>query len=193
MINRDEKLKRLILSAVMVALGTILSLFKFEGLWAFGGGVTFCAMLPLVIISYVFGCRWGVFTAFGFSVLQLILGMDNIQYAASFGMAVSISLFDYIAAYTVIGFSGVFKNKISNQNIAIVSGIILTFFVRFLCHFIIGWAVWDALWPNEFGFASPIYSFLYNCSYMLPETVLTSAAAVIIYNISKKYDFEGHI
>ena len=63
----------------------------------------------------------------------------------------------------------------------------------FLCHFIIGWVIWDALWPNEFRLVSSVYSFLYNGSYMLPETVLTSAAAVIIYNISKKYDFEGHI
>ncbi len=193
MINRDKKLKRLIICAIMVALGTILSLFKFGGLWAFGGGVTFCAMLPLVAASYIFGYKWGVFTAFTFSILQLILGIDNVQYASSFGVAVSIAVFDYIAAYTVIGFSGILKNKIRNQNIAIILGIAFTFFVRFLCHFIIGWVIWDALWPNEFRLVSSVYSFLYNGSYMLPETVLTSAAAVIIYNISKKYDFGGHI
>lgn len=197
MVNRDEKLKKLIISAVMVALGTILSLFKFEGLWAFGGGVTFCAMLPLVVTSYIFGCKWGAFTAFGFSILQLVLGIDNIQYASSFVMAVLISLFDYIGAYTVIGFSGMFKDKMKNQNLAIVLGIFVTFSARFLFHFVIGWMIWDALWPNEFGLVSPIYSFLYNGSYMLPETVLTSAVAVITFNISekllKKYDFKRHI
>lgn len=185
MVNRNEKLKKLTISAVMVALGTILSLFKFGGLWAFGGGVTFCAMLPLVAVSYIFGCKWGIFTAFSFSVLQLILGMDNVQYASSFAMAVSIALFDYILAYTVIGFSGIFKNKIRNQDVAMVMGICITFFIRFLCHFVIGWVVWDALWPNEFGLVSPLYSFFYNGSYMLPETILTSAVAVIIYNLSK--------
>lgn len=79
--NRNETLKKLVLSAVMIAIGTVLSLdpFKFGGLWLFGGGVTFCSMLPLVIISYIYGCRWGILTAFAYSLIQLILGVDNVQ------------------------------------------------------------------------------------------------------------------
>ena len=70
--NRNETLKKLVLSAVMIAIGTVLSLdpFKFGGLWLFGGGVTFCSMLPLVIISYIYGCRWGILTAFAYSLIQ---------------------------------------------------------------------------------------------------------------------------
>ncbi len=186
--NRNEILKKLVLSAVMIAIGTVLSLdmFKFGGLWLFGGGVTFCSMLPLVMISYICGCKWGVFTAFVYSILQALLGVDNIQYATSFGMAIEILLLDYIIAYTVIGLAGMYKNIIKNQNVALVLGIFTTFFARFVCHFITGWAIWDALWPNEFSLVSPIYSLYYNGSYMLPEAIITSIVAILLYKTAPK-------
>lgn len=178
--NRNEKLKKLVLSAVMIAVGTVLSLFKFDGLWLFGGGVTFCAMLPLVLVSYMYGCKWGLMTAFVFSVLQALLGIDNVQYASSALMAVGIVLLDYIVAYTVIGAAGIFVGKIKNDAVAVVSGIWLTFFARFACHFVTGWMIWEALWPNELGMISPVYSLYYNGSYMLPEAIITSVVAVIL-------------
>lgn len=178
--NRNEKLKKLVLSAVMIAVGTVLSMFKFEGLWLFGGGVTFCAMLPLVLVSYMYGCKWGLLTAFVFSVIQTLLGIDNVQYATSVPMAAAIVLLDYIVAYTVIGAAGFFVGKIKNETVAVVSGIWATFFARFVCHFITGWMIWDALWPNDFGMISPVYSLYYNGSYMLPEAVITSVVAVIM-------------
>ena len=130
--NRNETLKKIVLSAIMIAIGTVLSLdmFKFGGLWLFGGGVTFCSMLPLVIVSYIYGCRWGAFTAFAYSLIQLVLGVDNVQYATSVLMAIAIILLDYIIAYTVIGFAGMFRNVIKNQPVALAAGIWVTFFVR---------------------------------------------------------------
>lgn len=192
--NRNETLKKLVLSAVMIAIGTVLSLdpFKFGGLWLFGGGVTFCSMLPLVIISYIYGCRWGILTAFAYSLIQLILGVDNVQYATSVPMAIAIILLDYIFAYTVIGFAGMFKNKMKNKTAALVTGIWVTFFARFVCHFITGWAIWDALWPNELGLLSPIYSIYYNGSYMLPEAIITSVVAAILMKMAPKL-FTGKI
>lgn len=180
--NRNETLKKIVLSAIMIAIGTVLSLdmFKFGGLWLFGGGVTFCSMLPLVIVSYIYGCRWGAFTAFAYSLIQLVQGVDNVQYATSVPMAIAIILLDYIIAYTVIGFAGMFKSVIKNQPVALAAGIWVTFFVRFACHFITGWVIWDALWPNDLGMIAPVYSLYYNGSYMLPEAIITSVVAVIL-------------
>lgn len=180
--NRNETLKKIVLSAIMIAIGTVLSLdmFKFGGLWLFGGGVTFCSMLPLVIVSYIYGCRWGAFTAFAYSLIQLLQGVDNVQYATSVLMAIAIILLDYIIAYTVIGFAGMFKTVIKNQPVALAAGIWVTFFVRFACHFITGWVIWDALWPNDLGMIAPVYSLYYNGSYMLPEAIITSVVAVIL-------------
>ena len=166
-------------SAVMIAIGTVLSLFKID--FVMGGGITICAMLPLVIVSFRYGVKWGTFTAFVFSILQCLLGLDNVQYATSAGMAVAIILLDYIIAYTVIGFSGFFKSKTKNFKTALIIGISVTFFARFICHFLSGWLIWDALWPNEFGMAAPFYSLCYNGSYMLAEAIISSVAGIIIF------------
>lgn len=183
--NRNKKTSRLVFSAIMIAIGTILSMLKID--WAFGGGITICAMLPLVMVSFRYGTKWGVFTAFVFSVLQCLLGIDNVQYATSAGMAIAIVMLDYIVAYTVIGFSGMFRNTAKNFNLAVTCGIAITFFARFICHFITGWLIWDALWPNEFGMIAPVYSLCYNGSYMLAEAVITSVVSIWIFK--KKPDF----
>ena len=177
--NRNQKTSRLVISAIMIAIGTVLSMLKID--FVMGGGITVCAMLPLVMVSFKYGTKWGVFTAFVFSVLQCLLGLDNVQYATSAGMAIAIILLDYIVAYTVIGFSGIFKNKAKNFKSALILGIAVTFFARFLCHFASGWMIWDALWPNEFGMAAPLYSLCYNGSYMLAEAIISSVCGMIIF------------
>ena len=67
--NRKLTTRRMVESAIMLAVGTVLSLFTFTGPWALGGGITFCSMLPLVLISWRYGCGWGLFTAFVYSLL----------------------------------------------------------------------------------------------------------------------------
>ena len=177
--NRNQKTSRLVISAIMIAIGTVLSMLKID--FVMGGGLTVCSMLPLVMVSFKYGTKWGVFTAFVYSILQCLLGLDNVQYATSVGMAIAIILLDYIVAYTVIGFSGLFKNKSKNFKSALILGISVTFFARFLCHFATGWMIWDALWPNEFGMAAPLYSFCYNGSYMLAEAIISSVCGIIIF------------
>ena len=179
--------RRLVESAVMIAIGTVLSMFPFTAPWAYGGGITICSMLPLVIIAHRYGTKWGLFTAFVYSVLQLILGVSNVQYATSFIMAVGIVLLDYTIAFTVIGLSACFNGVIKNRLVSIVVGIVFTFALRFVCHFISGWIIWEALWPNEVGLASPMYSLVYNGGYMLPETIITALVAVLTYKPLKRY------
>ena len=179
--------RRLVESAIMIAIGTVLSMFPFTAPWAYGGGITICSMLPLVIIAHRYGTKWGLFTAFVYSVLQLILGVSNVQYATNFIMAVGIVLLDYTIAFTVIGLSACFNGVIKNRLVSIVVGIVFTFALRFVCHFISGWIIWDALWPNEMGLASPMYSLVYNGGYMLPETIITALVAVLTYKPLKRY------
>ena len=183
--NRNQKTSRLVFSAIMIAIGTVLSLLKID--FVMGGGLTVCAMLPLVMVSFRYGTKWGVFTAFVFSVLQCLLGLDNVQYATSVGMAIAIILLDYIVAYTVIGIYGIIRKKAKNFNIAEISGNSINFFERFLIHYSTGWAIWDALWPNEFGMIAPVYSLCYNGSYMLAEAIISSVVAVILFK--KKPEF----
>ena len=181
--------RRLVESAVMIAIGTVLSMFPFSAPWAFGGGVTICSMLPLVIIAHRYGTKWGLFTAFVYSVLQLILGVSNVQFAAGYGfvLAVGVLLLDYILAFTVIGLSACFNGVIKDHLVSIVVGIVFTFALRFVCHFLSGWIIWGVITPNEMGLVAPLYSLIYNGGYMLPETIITALVAVLTYKPLKRY------
>ena len=173
---KNQNTRRLVESALMIAIGTVLSELKIGSLWAFGGGLTIGSMVPLVLISHRWGIKWGTFTAFVYSLLQLILGVDKVQYATSVGMAIAIILLDYVIAYTVIGLSAMF----GSSRPANIGGVVVTLGLRFLCHFLTGWMIWDALWPNEFGMAPAVYSVCYNGSYMLPEIVITAVLACVL-------------
>ena len=173
---KTQTTRRLVESALMIAVGTVLSVLKVDSLWAFGGGLTIGSMVPLVLISHRWGIKWGTFTAFVYSLLQLILGVDNTQYATSIGMAIAIILLDYVIAYTVIGLAAMF----GSSRPGIIGGVVVTLGIRFLCHFLSGWMIWDALFPNELGMTSAVYSLWYNGSYMLPEILITAVLACIL-------------
>lgn len=179
---------QLVESAIMIAAATGLSFVKID--LPFGGGVTLVSMLPLVLISHRYGAGWGLFTAFIYSIIQLMFGLDNVGYATSTVMAVGVILLDYILAYTVIGLSGVFGKSRG----AVAAGICVTFFLRFLCHYVAGAWIWGEWMPEEFmglTMTSPwIYSALYNGWYMAAELIVTMIVAMLIYKPLEKY-FRG--
>ena len=170
----NKKVIMLCESAVMIALATVLSLLKIE--WPFGGSITICSMLPILIIGYRYNLLWGSFTGVVYGLIQLLLGMSNFAYATSGLAVVMIALFDYIIAFCVAGLGGIFRG-IKNQAVGLGLGALLTGVLRFICHFISGVTVWG-------GFAEDmpawLYSFTYNGAYMLPETVILIVGAVLI-------------
>ena len=101
----QTKTKKIAESAMLIAIGTVLSLITFKGPWALGGGITVCSMLPLVMLSHRYGTKWGVMCSLVFSLLQIVLGLDNVSYAPTAFSAVIIILFDYILAFGAIGLS----------------------------------------------------------------------------------------
>ena len=64
----------LVESALMIALSVVLDFFK---LWQmpFGGTVT-CGMVPLVLLSFHQGPKWGIGAAFTHSLLQMLMRFD---------------------------------------------------------------------------------------------------------------------
>lgn len=179
---------QLVESALMIAVATVASMVKID--LPFGGGVTILSMLPIVMISHRYGWKWGVLTAFVYSVGQMLLGLDNVAYATSFWMGAGIVMLDYIVAYTVIGLSGAFGKSRS----AVAIGIAVTFTLRFLCHYLTGAWIWGVWMPETFmgmKMISPwIYSALYNGWYMLFELVATELVAMLIYKPLERY-FRG--
>ncbi len=175
--------RKLAESALLIAIATVLSLIKFD--LPFGGGVTLVSMLPLILISHRWGWKWGVLAAFVYSLIQLMLGLDNVGYATSFVMALGVIFLDYVIAYTVIGLSGIFDHSLGKTWKSVAAGIAVTFVLRFCCHLITGAWIWGVWMPETFmnmTMTSPwLYSFLYNGWYMLAELVLTEIVAMLLY------------
>ena len=186
---QNKTVRYLTESAVFIAVATVLSLLKID--LPFGGGVTVVSMLPIVLISHRWGVKRSLFTAFVYSLIQLLLGLDNVGYAKTFATAAGVVLLDYVIAYTVIGLSAMLEKPFGKTRAALAAGIAVTFCIRFLCHLITGAWIWGEWMPETFmnlTMTNPwIYSFLYNGWYMLAELVATEIVAMLIYQPLKKY------
>lgn len=172
-----NKAVRLTESAIMLALATILSAIPILQL-PYGGSITACSMLPIILIAYRYGTGWGLFTAFGYSLLQMLFGLKNLSYATSAKAAVAIILLDYVAAFTLLGLAGAFRKRIQSQSGALAVGTLFVCALRYICHVISGCTVWEGVSiPTSDGL---LYSLVYNATYMIPETFVTVIGAVYI-------------
>lgn len=168
---------RLTESAVMLAAAFVLSLIPVVSM-PFGGTVTLASMLPILVIAYRHGTPWGLLVGFAGSLLQLLTGLNNLSYATSAGAAVAIVMLDYIVAFTVLGLGGIFRKTTQSQTTALVAGAVLCCALRYVCHVISGCTVWAGVSiPDTQGL---LYSLSYNAAYMVPETIITVAAAMAL-------------
>jgi thiamine transporter len=197
---------------MLIALGTAISFISeaipFLNL-PFGGTVTLASLLPLVLISWMYGIRWGLGSAFVYSLLQMAVGFktvsalflpDSDSYMGAC-FAILILLLDYVFAFTSVGLSGIFRAHLSKQW-AIVLGSVLGLSLCYLFHVISGavfygeWAEWFftesaakdlsiSSWVmKNFSGAklATVYSIVYNGLYMLPEIVVTALCG---YGVAK--------
>ena len=163
----------LVEAAMMIAIGTILSVLKLIDL-PYGGGVTIAAMLPVIIISYRHGLGWGFLTGLVFGIIQQVLGLDNLRWVTGWLSVVAVIVVDYLLAYTAAGLGGAFR-KSMKQPYALMFGAILVCVVRFICHFITGVTIWRDL--SRTAWQSIVFSLGYNATYMIPEAIVTAVAA----------------
>ncbi len=199
----NKKTKVLVECSLLTALTIMLSFVKIYQA-PLGGSVTLFSMLPLMIISIRHGLGWGLGSAFVFSVLKLILGVGegNFAYVPTLTGIVIVIFLDYIFAYTSIGLAGAFrkvkilKNEKSNLTVTSFCGVLLACIVRFMCHFVNGAVVWHEITKNlgwnEYAeqVGMWLYSFVYNISYLGPETLITLMAVpviVVLLNLMKKH------
>lgn len=207
---RKQNTLRLVETGIMLAIATVLSVIQPFQL-PFGGGITIVSMLPVVLLSYRHGVKWGLFSGLIYSLLQIAVGFGTVKgffvpedYALAAG--IGIVLLDYVLAYTVLGFGGAFRKL--KPLPALLLGTALALLLRYAVHIISG-AVFFGAWAEWFftqeGFYSiggtiverfsgaglaVIYSVFYNGLYMLPELLLTCIAAAAVSRIPylvKKY------
>ncbi len=190
--------KVLVECAMLVALSCVLSLFpKFKFL-AYGGSITVCSMLPIVLVSYRRGIKWGLLSGLVFALFQMLTGFSSA--GISIFAVVMVVLFDYLLPFTLIGLGGMFRGRIANKANAagreLALGSLVVLLIRYLCHVVSGFFVWGeyAEWffseMGAFGEGilssvsgnalALLYSVVYNASYMLPEILLTVIVSLLV-------------
>lgn len=182
--SNREKILKLVEGAVMVALAFGLSFVKlFELPW--GGSVTFLSMLPIVVYSIRHGVVSGLMCSFVYALTQLgqgIVGSGLFTWGLSPANLVACIFLDYIIAFTVIGMAGIFRKKGVKGWIA---GTVSVIFIRYISHVISGAVIFASagkLWEG-LEISNPwLYSMAYNGFYILPEMILTTIGAVILFN-----------
>ena len=208
-----QNTRRLTISAMMIAIATAMSFLcsAIPFLNAlFGGSFTFGSMICIVIVAYMFGTKWGLFTGFVYAVLQMLLGHGTIvalftptdDAYMGLGVALLVCLIDYILAYTVLGLGGLFRRSSYKKGTALCLGSLVALLLRYFCHIVSGsifygvWAEWFftqegiyhlfgewVLSTFQGASLSIIYSVVYNGMYMIPEIVVTCALSFVIARI----------
>ena len=127
-----------------IALAFILDMLTIYTLPNGGGSISLGSMIPIFLISFIYGPSIGLFTGFLFGILQLIINpyiLNPIQV-----------LFDYPLPFMAVGIAGFFKNK--------YLGATLGMLLRFVCHFISGVIFFGSYAPA--GTSPIIYSIAVN-------------------------------
>ena len=174
---RNKNIRCITEGAICIALAVALSYAKIPIGLAFGGfgGSIDLVMIPLIVFAVRWGLGWGLGAGLIFGTIKYFIGAhSDISW-------VSI-IFDYSVAYMFVGFAGLFRNKWKALPLAALVGCVC----RFIIHYISGVTVYAQWMPEEFMNIShmtpPLYSLLYNGTYMLPNTIL---AVLLCWLLSK--------
>ena len=206
------KTKRITESAMLLAIAIVLELISkaFIPEQAFGGQITLVSMLPVVLIAYRHGVKWGFVASFTYALLEMALGAKTVSSAFLPGFfgdgamivnAILMCLLDYVAAYTVLALGGIFRNRIQKPGLSLMAGSIVALCARYVIHILSGyilfssWAEWyftqegfpawgaelvSSLSPAGLGW---VYSIVYNGMYMVPEIIFTAIVSLVIAKI----------
>lgn len=146
-----------------------------------GGSVTMGEMVPILLLSLVYGPEVGMLTGFLYGIISLILGPYVVHPLQL--------LFDYPLAFMCLGLTGYFKNsKLNNLDkknrnfIDFLAYPVLPIFVgifgRFICHLISGVIFFASEAPK--GESPFLYSAIYNGSFLFVDFIICAVIFAII-------------
>ncbi|MBE6054768.1 MAG: energy-coupled thiamine transporter ThiT [Clostridium sartagoforme] len=153
-IKLDSKIMARI--GIALALATILHFIKIVDLPNGAGSINLGSMIPILIISFIYGQEIGMLTGFLFGVIYLIISpyiLHPIQV-----------LFDYPLPYMSVGLAGFFKNQK-------IIGTIFGTLIQFIFHFISGVLFFGQFAPE--GWSPLLYSFVMNGSVVGGNLIIT--------------------
>lgn len=169
--KKEFDTKSISYAAVCVAMSFALSYIR---LWKMpqGGSITFASLLPLMLYSYMFGVRKGVYAGLVYGVLQAVQDPWLIH-PAQF-------LLDYPVAFAAIGVTGMFARTKKLEKLPQVQfalGAVVASVLRFASHVLSGvfafseYSTLDNVW---------IYSMGYN-SFVFVDIAIVIVVGVIVF------------
>ena len=176
--GRKQFIIRMVVSALFIAIATVLSEFKIFPQY-FGGGITPVSMLPIVLIPIMFGARWGFFASGVYAVIQCLFGLDTAFGSALSPIAVvACLLLDYLLAYACLGIAGLFRN---GNNLVIALGVAVAITARYLCSVISGLTVWgEYIWLAGVTFPQGVWASMTVNGYIFIEAIITAVVVFIL-------------
>ncbi len=187
MTEKISATQRLVESALLIAMGVVLSLIKIIDL-PYGGSVTIASMFPVMLIAYRHGLGFGLVSATVFGGIQQLLGLKTLSWVSTWQSVLAVILLDYIVAFAVIGLGGLFRGRFGKrtdgQVYELLAGAVMVCLLRYICHVISGATVWAGLSIPTRGAIA--YSLAYNATYMIPETLVM---CIVIYFVGSALDF----
>lgn len=185
---QNKSLRTLVECAIMLALATILAVLPVIKL-PFGGSVTYASMVPIVLVSFRHGIKWGALTGIAFALIQMVTGFypppiqdlagDNVAVFTVILYFAAVVVLDYLIAFGFLGLAGMANKCSQNKTVAVAVGSFVVTAIRYAAHFVSGIIVWGVY--AEEGQPVWLYSLSYNGRYMIPEIIITTVVATLLY------------
>ncbi len=176
--TRKLSTKQLVFAAMGIALAFVTSYIKIFSL-PWGGSVTLCSMLFIVLIANWYGVQTGILVGLAYGILQFL----QEPYVLSFFQVCC----DYIFAFASLGVAGFFAGK----NKGLLKGYIAAVIARGFFHSLGGYLYWMSYMPDNFPKSlTAVYPIVYNYSYLLAEGIIT-VILLCIPAVSKALDSVG--
>lgn len=159
--EKNVSAKKIAFCGMAIAVAYVLSYIRlFKMPW--GGSVTLCSMLFIVLIGYWYGAGTGILVGVVYGILQFI----QEPYFLTFLQVCC----DYLFAFAALGVSGFFNKKKNG----LLKGYIAAVLCRGVFNSLAGYLYWMEYMPENFPkqFAA-VYPIAYNYAFLLAEGVIT--------------------
>lgn len=162
--DKKADIKAMTVSALLIAMAMLLSNVKIFTMPQ-GGSVTLLSLLPVTIVTYLYGTKRGVAAGVALGLVNLIFGPYVIH-------PVQL-LLDYPIAFGALGIGGAVRNGKNGLTNVYLTGV----FARYMCAVISGIIFFGSYAPK--GFNAVTWSVWYNITYIGTEAAIT----VVIINM----------
>lgn len=171
--------KRLVESAILIAVGFILSFIKVKIMP--NASVSLVSMLPIIILAYKYGPSWGMLCGLVHGILQMIEGGISTPPTETFWSYFFVVTLEYLFAFSIIGIGGIARKISKKPYISLSICTVVGIFARFICSFLAGVFIWGVYAPE--GQNPVIYSLTINSVKFGIEIIATVIIGSIIISL----------